>query len=93
MPLQWRNQFWQSLEEGAGKRCPECVTHHALLCVALTHHALLYMAPTHHALLCVALTHHALLYMTLAPQLALLSLTRVQQRWLYAAQPNQIALQ
>ena len=24
MPLQWRNQFWQSLEEGAGKRCKEC---------------------------------------------------------------------
>ena len=24
MPLQWRNQFWQSLEEGAGKRCSEC---------------------------------------------------------------------
>ena len=24
MPLQWRNQFWQSLEEGAGKRCWEC---------------------------------------------------------------------
>ena len=23
MPLQWRNQFWQSLEEGAGKRCSE----------------------------------------------------------------------
>ena len=23
-PLQWRNQFWQSLEEGAGKRCWEC---------------------------------------------------------------------
>ena len=22
--LQWRNQFWQSLEEGAGKRCSEC---------------------------------------------------------------------
>ena len=21
MPLQWRNQIWQSLEEGAGKRC------------------------------------------------------------------------
>ena len=21
---QWRNQFWQSLEEGAGKRCSEC---------------------------------------------------------------------
>ena len=25
MPLQWRNQFWQSLEEGDGKRCLECV--------------------------------------------------------------------
>ena len=24
MPLQWRNQIWQSLEEGAGKRCLEC---------------------------------------------------------------------
>ena len=24
MPLQWRNQFWQSLEEGARKRCREC---------------------------------------------------------------------
>ena len=26
IPLQWRwrNQFWQSLEEGAGKRCSEC---------------------------------------------------------------------
>ena len=23
MPLQWRNQFWHSLEEGAGKRCWE----------------------------------------------------------------------
>ena len=21
MPLQWRNSIWQSLEEGAGKRC------------------------------------------------------------------------
>ena len=26
MPLQWRNQFWQSLEEGAGKRSLECGT-------------------------------------------------------------------
>ena len=25
MQLQWRNQIWQSLEEGAGKRCSECV--------------------------------------------------------------------
>ena len=25
MPLQWRNQFWQRLEEGDGKRCSECV--------------------------------------------------------------------
>ena len=25
MPLQWRNQFWQSLEEGAGNRRSECV--------------------------------------------------------------------
>ena len=24
MHLQWRNQIWQSLEEGAGKRCSEC---------------------------------------------------------------------
>ena len=24
MPLQWGNQIWQSLEEGAGKRCSEC---------------------------------------------------------------------
>ena len=24
MPLQWRNQIWQSLEEGAGKLCSEC---------------------------------------------------------------------
>ena len=24
MPLQWRNHFWQSLEEGAGKRSSEC---------------------------------------------------------------------
>ena len=24
VPLQWRNKIWQSLEEGAGKRCPEC---------------------------------------------------------------------
>ena len=24
MPLQWRNKIWQSLEEGAGKRCSEC---------------------------------------------------------------------
>ena len=24
MPLQWRNQIWQSLAEGAGKRCSEC---------------------------------------------------------------------
>ena len=22
--IQWRNQIWQSLEEGAGKRCSEC---------------------------------------------------------------------
>ena len=26
MPLQWRQQFWQSLEEGTGKRCSECGT-------------------------------------------------------------------
>ena len=24
-PLQWRNQIWQSLEEGAGKRCSDSV--------------------------------------------------------------------
>ena len=24
MHLQWRNQFWQSLEEGAGERCSVC---------------------------------------------------------------------
>ena len=24
MPLQWHNQIWQSLEDGAGKRCWEC---------------------------------------------------------------------
>ena len=24
VPLQWCNQFWQSLEEGAGKRCSKC---------------------------------------------------------------------
>ena len=24
MPLQWRNQIWQSLEESAEKRCSEC---------------------------------------------------------------------
>ena len=24
MPLQWRNEIWESLEEGAGKRCSEC---------------------------------------------------------------------
>ena len=24
VPLQWRNQFWQSLEEGAGERCSVC---------------------------------------------------------------------
>ena len=26
VPLQWRNGFWQSLEEGAGKRCSDCVS-------------------------------------------------------------------
>ena len=26
VPLQWRNQLWQSLEEGTGKRCSECGT-------------------------------------------------------------------
>ena len=24
MPFQWRNQIWQSLEKGTGKRCSEC---------------------------------------------------------------------
>ena len=24
VPFQWRNQFWQGLEEDAGKRCSEC---------------------------------------------------------------------
>ena len=24
VPLEWRNQIWRSLEEGAGKRCSEC---------------------------------------------------------------------
>ena len=24
VPLQWRNQLWRSLEEGAGERCSEC---------------------------------------------------------------------
>ena len=24
VPLQWRNQFWQSLEEGIRKRCSQC---------------------------------------------------------------------
>ena len=43
MPLQWRNQFWQSLEEGAGKQCLECVVvqYHCLLT-----HALLFPAVT-----------------------------------------------
>ena len=27
MLLQWCNQTWQSLEEGAGKRCSECELH------------------------------------------------------------------
>ena len=31
-PLQWRNQFWQSLEEGAGKRCSECCLSHGAVC-------------------------------------------------------------
>ena len=26
MSLQWRNQIWQSLEVGAGKRCSQCVS-------------------------------------------------------------------
>ena len=33
MPLQWRNQIWQSLEEGAGKRSSECEFCHVLLYV------------------------------------------------------------
>ena len=28
MPLQWRNQFWQSLEEGAAKRCSKSNSKH-----------------------------------------------------------------
>ena len=28
VPPQWRNQIWQSLEEGAGKRCSECGSRH-----------------------------------------------------------------
>ena len=44
MPLQWRNQIWQSLEEGAGKRCRECglqcdvtpaMSHSCQLCLCL----------------------------------------------------------
>ena len=27
-PFEWRNQIWQSLEEGAGKRCSECAPAH-----------------------------------------------------------------
>ena len=30
MPRQWRNQIWQSLEEGAGKQCSECVFKYGL---------------------------------------------------------------
>ena len=26
VPFRWRNQFWQSLDEGAEKRCSECGT-------------------------------------------------------------------
>ena len=32
MALLWRNQFWQSLEEGAGKRCSECAPNRVLFC-------------------------------------------------------------
>ena len=32
MPLQWRKQFWQSLEEGAGKRCSECASSDVVTC-------------------------------------------------------------
>ena len=31
VPLLWRNQIWQSLEEGAGKRCSECASVHGQL--------------------------------------------------------------
>ena len=33
MPLQWRNQVWQSLEKGTGKRCSECGTRVPLFCL------------------------------------------------------------
>ena len=35
VPLQWRNQIRQSLEEGAGKGCSECVTI-SVLCLTST---------------------------------------------------------
>ena len=40
--LQWRNQIWQSLEEAAGKRCPECDSNSAGLSID---HFLLYRTP------------------------------------------------
>ena len=36
MPLQWRNQIWQSLEEGAGKRCSEVPESDATLRASLS---------------------------------------------------------
>ena len=39
MPLQWRSQIWQSLEEGAGKRCSECA------CAPLVARVLPYSVP------------------------------------------------
>ena len=40
MPLQWRNYIWQSLEEGAGKRCSECAQTQECLqpCIAHSMH-------------------------------------------------------
>ena len=35
MPLQKRNQIWQSLEQGAGKRCLECAYSAAQSCQCL----------------------------------------------------------
>ena len=32
VPLLWRNQFWQNLEEGAGKRCSECCLSNGAVC-------------------------------------------------------------
>ena len=36
VPLQWRNQIWQSLEEDAGKRSSECATHPVLPSLSLS---------------------------------------------------------